>query len=932
MQNKMGIPLEGFDQEVRYAAAQGAVLLRNDAQVLPVQKGEGVSVFGRTQMNYYRSGTGSGGSVNVAYEVSFQNALRSQEGLVINESLAKVYEAWAEEHPFDNGGGGWAAEPWYQEEMELDEQLVKKAAQTSGKAIVLIGRTAGEDKDNTPEPGSYYLTEKEKNMLALVCDAFEQVIIVLNISNIMDLSWLEDQGLQKNKLAVLLAWQGGVTGACGIADVISGKVTPGGKLTATIAKHLQDYPSTANYGRRDRNIYQEDIYVGYRYFSTFAPEKVQYCFGYGISYTTFTIEAQASVLLDKKTLCIDTEVENTGTRYSGKEVVQVYCEAPQGKLGQPARKLIGFQKTRDLQPGEKQQLKITIPFSVMASYDDAGVSGYPFSYVLEKGEYRIYVGNSLVNSSRVMIEREEGFRLSETILMEQLQQALAPAPASAFERYKAGARCEDGRYQLSYEKAPLSKVRLAERIQESLPDDIPITVPDSSMPRIQLRDVHEKKATMDEFIAQLSVKELAQIVRGEGMCSPKVTPGTAAAFGGVTDKLLAYGIPLACAADGPSGIRMEGGLMATQLPIGTLLASTWDMELLERLYVMEGKELCRNEVDVLLGPGMNIQRNPLNGRNFEYFSEDPLVTGKCAAAIVRGIHAGGANAVIKHFAANNQESFRHEADSVVSERALREIYLKGFEIAVREGNAKAVMTAYNPLNGYWTASNYDLTTTILRKEWKFEGIVMTDWWANMNDVEEGGAPNTYDTRSMVRAQNDLYMVVDNYGAEVNPRNDNTEEALMQGRLAIGELQRCAKNICQFLLDTLAFTSHRNLLKPVRLFQALPLEAISGQETYLTEETVNVGEKQEFRIAVPKAGLYGLYVCASADGTDMAQSACSFYLNDEFAIPMQLNGTLGRQVKQKLGRIKLEEGGYLLRLEYPGKGINLEWFRVEKEEG
>ncbi len=270
----------------------------------------------------------------------------------------------------------------------------------------------------------------------------------------------------------------------------------------------------------------------------------------------------------------------------------------------------------------------------------------------------------------------------------------------------------DGSYEITYVEVPKQKISLAERIEKNLPEQYFSKL---EIKGYKLRDVYDKKVSMETFIAQLTDDQLATIVRGEGMSSPWVTPGTASAFGGVSDGLFNYGIPIACTADGPSGIRMETGLKATQLPIGTLLAATWDVKLVEELYVMEGQELLSNNIDVLLGPGLNIRRSPLNGRNFEYFSEDPFITGVFAAAQTRGIMKGGSNATLKHFACNNQEKARSYVDAVVSERAVREIYLKGFEMAVKQGGANSIMTSYNPINGHWAASNYDLNTTILTK-------------------------------------------------------------------------------------------------------------------------------------------------------------------------------------------------------------------------
>ncbi|MCR5272088.1 MAG: beta-glucosidase, partial [Lachnospiraceae bacterium] len=307
------------------------------------------------------------------------------------------------------------------------------------------------------------------------------------------------------------------------------------------------------------------------------------------------------------------------------------------------------------------------------------------------------------------------------------------------------------------------------------------------------------RCTMDDFIAQLSDEDLMCIVRGEGMSSPKVTPGCGGAFGGVTDELLSFGIPVACCSDGPSGIRMDSGKTAFAMPNGTCLTATWNIKLLEDLYEWEGLELRKNKIDVLLGPGMNIHRHPLNGRNFEYFSEDPLLTGKSAAAQLRGMHRYGVTGTIKHFAMNTQETGRHTVEHVASERAIREIYLKGFEIAVKEGNAHAVMTTYGPVNGYYSSSNYDLVTKVLREEWGFDGIVMTDWWAKGGTVENNSIVYM---SSIVKAQNDLYMVTSD--AKSNTNKDDSKEALAEGRVTRAEYQRNAANICKFIMNKPVF--------------------------------------------------------------------------------------------------------------------------------
>ncbi|GIO41280.1 glycoside hydrolase family 3 protein [Paenibacillus apis] len=920
---KLGVPLEGFAEFSRTVAAEGAVLLKNDLQALPLLPQDTVSVFGRTQINYYRSGTGSGGSVNVTHTTNLLNGLRGKSGIRLNEDLAGVYEQWIEQNPFDNGGGGWAAEPWHQKEMPLSDELVASARSKSSKAVVVIGRTAGEDQDNANAPGSYLLTDDEKDMLYKVTHHFDQTIVVLNVSNIIDMGWLDDSRYTYPIASVIYAWQGGMEGGNAIADVLTGEVSPSGKLTDTIAYRIEDYPSTKNYGDELKSIYEEDIYVGYRYFETFCPEKVQYEFGFGLSYTTFAYQAEEGRTINKSdgdVIEVDVTVTNTGNVYAGKEVVQLYYEAPQGKLGQPARALAAFAKTRVLQPGESQRLTLSFPARRMASYDDAGMTGYRSAYVLEAGTYVMHVGTSVKNTVAAAIDGQGGYSVNSLQVVQQLQEAMAPV--EGFSRLKPGARRPDGTYEADYSAVPVRTVSMEERIERNLSKSLEQTGDQG----YKLKDVHEGKVSMETFIAQLSNQDLAAIVRGEGMSSPLVTPGTASAFGGVSDSLLSYGIPVGCTADGPSGIRMDSGLKATQVAIGTLLAATWNVELVEELYVMEGQELLRNEIDALLGPGLNIRRSPLNGRNFEYFSEDPLVTGEFAAACTRGIKQGGSNATLKHFACNNQEKYRTKVNAVVSERALREIYLKGFEIAVKEAGANSIMTSYNPINGHWAASNYDLNTTILRGEWGYTGIVMTDWWALMNDVAFGGAPSNKYTNWMVRAQNDLYMVVNNYGAEINSLDDNTLESLENGTLTVGELQRSAMTICNFLMHAPVFSREQIIEEKVNAVAAKHLAA--AQE--LSEEgRLHPAAKEPTLFQVAEAGQYRIIVNIMSPDNNLAQSACNLILNNQVVTTIQTNGTDGRWIKQKLVKVELEAGGYEMTFDHTKPGIQLDWIEFKR---
>ncbi|WP_256758385.1 glycoside hydrolase family 3 C-terminal domain-containing protein [Cohnella sp. WQ 127256] len=922
----LGVPLEGFAEFSRTVAAEGAVLLKNDRQVLPLRDGENVSIFGRTQVNYYRSGTGSGGSVHVAYTTNLLDGLRSKKNITVNEELAAVYEKWIEQNPFDNGGGGWAAEPWHQKEMPLTAELVSGARSQSSKAIIVIGRTAGEDQDNADAPGSYQLTAEEKAMLKQVTAYFEQTIVVLNVSNIIDMSWMNDDSYVHPIPCAIYSWQGGMEGGNAIADVLAGEVTPSGKLTDTVAYSIDDYPSTRNYGNEFKNFYQEDIYVGYRYFETFCPDKVQYEFGYGLSYTTFKLEPEEAKLTTKEGeqyIEIGVTVTNTGSTYAGKEVVQVYYEAPQGKLGQPAKALAAFGKTKVLQAGESQRLTVSFPVHTMSSYDDAGVTGHPSAYVLEAGTYRLYVGTSVKNLVEIDAQGQNGYVVEALQVVEQLQEAMAPI--ESFTRMQPGDRKEDGSYELIFVEVPKRSISLAERIENNLP----ATLTQTGDQGLKLRDVFDQKVSMEAFIAQLSDQDLAAIVRGEGMSSPLVTPGTASAFGGVSDSLFKLGIPVACTADGPSGIRMDSGQKATQVAIGTLLAATWNADLVEELYVMEGQELLSNNVDTLLGPGLNIRRSPLNGRNFEYFSEDPLISGVFAAACTRGIMKGGSNATLKHFACNNQEKHRSKVDAIVSERALREIYLKGFEIAVKQGGANSIMTSYNPINGHWAASHYDMNTTVLRGEWGFKGIVMTDWWAIMNDVVHGGAADRKYTNWMVRAQNDLYMVVPNYGAEINGWEDNTMESLENGSLTRGELQRSAMNICEFIMQAPVFSREQVIEETVEAFKANPSLTAEQVQSLSDQVQVKLAAAGSTIIKVDQAGQYRIIVHIMSPEPELAQSACNVTLNDQLMTTIQTNGTEGKWIKQKLVKVELEAGLYELELNFIKPGLQIDWIEFKQ---
>ena len=911
-----------YEKTAREMVAEGLVLLKNDNKALPFKQGETVSVFGRMQNHYYKSGTGSGGMVNVAKVVGILDALNECKDVNVNQKLAETYAAWDKEHPVELGLG-WGQEPWSQAEMPVTEELVQEAAGESDSAIVIIARTAGEDKDNTLEKGAFMLTDIETDMLRLVRENFQKMVVLLNVGGLIDMSFLDTISPD----ACMYVWQGGMVGGYGVVDVLVGDVSPSGKLTDTIAYDIKDYPAYDNFGGEERNFYAEDIYVGYRYFETFAKDKVRYPFGYGLSYTDFKIGVKhASLDFEKGVANICVKVTNTGKRL-GKEVVQVYGEMPQGRLGKPSRVLIDFAKTKELVPGLSDELKFEIPLDRMASFDDSGATDHRNCYVLEAGDYTIHVGNSIRNTTECLF-----FELAETVELQKLQEALAPY--EKFDRMKPFCD-ENGRMLIEYEETPIVTVDMYDRREQELPEEIPVTGDKG----ITLLDVKEGRASMDEFIAQFDDEDLACFVRGEGMGSSLVTAGTASAFAGVSPNLIAHKIPSVCCDDGPSGMRLDSGMKAFSLPNGTLCGCSFNKELNTRLYALLGLEMTANKVEVLLGPGMNIHRHPLNGRNFEYFSEDPYLTGSIATAQLEGLKSSGVSGTIKHFCGNNQEYHRHTMDSVISQRALREIYLKGFEIAVKSGYADSVMTTYGLVNGLYTAGSYDLNTTILRNEWGFTGVVMTDWWASIN--RRGMEPDANDFATMIQAQNDMYMCCPD--GSKNMGGDNVLEALQDGRILRAELQRIAKNVCSFAMDTNAFK--RLVGEPVNIeiinrpkqaddFSIDDVEYINVDRDILidlTEKASTADTNYVIALDVEHPGEYEVSLRGSSTLEKLAQLPCTLFFNGFPVSNFTFNGTDGKDVVIRK-EVKFYGRFNVLRLYVKSNGLDLKdiKFSFEKE--
>ncbi len=907
-----------YAKTAREAVSEGCVLLRNEDRALPIREGETVSVFGRSQLNYYKSGTGSGGMVNTPYVVSIMDALDEETSITVNPVLRKVYEDWVEENPFDIGKG-WANEPWCQEEMELSEEVVKAAADQSDLALIILGRTAGEDKDNSATEGSYLLTKKENDMIAAVCKEFDRVAVILNVGNVIDMKFVEDYKPQ----AVMYVWQGGMEGGHGVVDVLTGKVSPSGRLTDTVVKSIDDYPSTPHFGAEIFNEYWEDIYVGYRYFETAAKDRVVYPFGFGLSYTTFTQNIDAFSVTETDVI-VEVTVTNTGDT-AGKEVVQVYYDPAQGALSKPVRNLIRFAKTKELQPGESEKVTLTFEIGEMASFDDSGVTGHAFAYILEKGEYGIYVGVNVRDA-----QKAGAVVVDENRVTQQLTEACAPT--QNFNRMVLKVKA-DGSVEEIAEPAPLRTIDLKKRMEEKRPESAPYTGDKG----YRFKDLMDGTVSVKDYLAQLSDEDLICMSRGEGMCPAKVTPGIAGSFGGVTDSLAAFGMPVAGCADGPSGIRMDCGTRAFANPNGTLLACSFNLELVERLYQWEGMELLLNKIDMLLGPGMNIHRNPLNGRNFEYFSEDPYVTGKMAAAMLKGMAKYGVTGTIKHFATNNQEFNRHTVNSVVSQRALREIYLKGYEIAVKEGGAYSIMTTYNPLNGIWTASNYDLNTTILRDEWGYEGIVMTDWWARMNDDAEDPV-SIRKTPYMIRSQNDLFMVVQD--AASNPLNDMSQEGLENGTITRGELLRNAENIVKVLMRSPAGKRVIDDEPEFEIKNAPKVEEVEKnimpsveihEEGYfdLTGLKTEAGSVNQFSVRLPEKGIYTATVKMKSDLSELSQSSMTIFSNKIPLKTITINGTGGEWITREFGMESFVSIDSYIDLAFAQSGIQIGEIHVKR---
>lgn len=717
---------------------------------------------------------------------------------------------------------------YYNEEMPLSGEEVRSFSVGNDAAIVILTRVAGEGADMKAQPGMLYLTDGEKKLMDAVTNHFEKTILLLNTAGYLELG----DYARKFSAIVFMGLPGQDAGA--VADVLTGSVLPSGHLTDTWPLHYSQYPTAQEYSQKHFNgnvqttmgqqqeqvdvAYTDDIYVGYRYFDTFG-EDVLYPFGYGLTYGKTELAAYTFAATGDK-ISVTATVENTGDVYGARQVLQVYLSCPQGRLEQPMQKLCAFGKTQLIQPGEEETVAMEFRISDFASFDEK-----TNSYVLEKGTYYIRLGtdsrNTTVCGAVYLPQEVTTLALSDRMghVPEDFQR-ISPQGVPAYTY--TGEKEE-------LEFAAQHAVRLSAREFRTVKGRYKNHGKTLRRGRTDLRlsDVYNKNCSLSEFVAAMDASDLCSLVCGIGMDltgmpeqvqeDPNFQPPFNGILGGggmkvpgaageTADLYEKYGIPPISLADGPAGIRVsqkvkdEAGevirqQLCTAFPVGSLLACSWDADVLRRFGDAVAMEMQEYGVELWLAPGMNIHRNPLCGRNFEYFSEDPLLTGFCAAAITQGVQKHGVGVTVKHFAGNNQETLRTNSNDIVSQRALREIYLKGFELAVKQAQPYSIMTSYNDINGMPSANNYDLTTAILRDEWGFQGFVMTDWGGGIsmpalsicagNDMIQPGGPDVVEEIAQALASEDK---VENRGIR------NYAE-----KMTIGQLQECAVHILGVIL-------------------------------------------------------------------------------------------------------------------------------------
>lgn len=737
--------------DLAYRSAQeGIVLLKNNNRVLPLEKNQKIALFGIAQFDYVQGGGGSGW-VTTDYIRNLYEAFKLKRDIQLFDEVSLYYKnAYDQKWVEPRDGMDFRYAPGMMGEIELPDELVKKATDFTDTAIITICRFSGEgiDRRNDGNDDYFYLSKNEQDMVEKVSNAFKHVIVLMNIGAMIDTSWFA----QNDKIeSAMLMWQGGIEGAMATVNTLMGEASPSGKLVDTCAAEFDAYPSSETFHESEDFVdYDDDVFVGYRYFETVpnADKKVVYPFGYGLSYTDFEIY-DVSVSSNAKKVIVSASVKNVGD-FEGKEVVQVYYGAPEGVIPKPKKELCAFAKTPVLKPGESCEVIMSFDVKDMASYDDLGQI-QKSAYVLEKGEYKFFVGNSV----RAAKENEYKLVLEDNVIAEQLKE-LCP-PRALRKRMIA-----DGTY-----------IKAVNTERERVAYPCHYNFVDKPEEKKNLIDVVNGDISLDEFVAQLSDEQLIHILSGQRNLGVANTCG----MGDVEE----FGVPNVMTVDGPAGVRIHErcGIGTTAFPVASMLASTWNLELVEEVGKAGAIEVKENNLAIWLTPALNIHRSPLCGRNFEYYSEDPFVSGKMAAAMTRGIQSQKISACPKHFACNNKETNRKESDSRVSERALREIYLKGFEICVKESSPKMIMTSYNLINGIHASENAELLTGILRNEWGYKGMITTDWWNTANHVEE------------TKAGNDVKM----------PISDEKQylEDIKEGRITREELAVCVKRVLEMIM-------------------------------------------------------------------------------------------------------------------------------------
>ena len=800
----------------RKAAAEGMVLLKNEG-ILPLQKNDKIALFGGGAVATVKGGTGSG-DVNEREVVSIYQGLQDAGLEFTNkewlEGYIKLHQEerlrWRDmlQEKLKDAVGMEILDIYSTNPFHMPAGAAMKESDVVGAKAVfyVISRKAGEGADRFKEAGDYDLSKTEKEELSWLDEYCENLVVIINAGGLIDLSEIMKLSNLKALLSIV---QPGMEGGHALADIITGEVTPCGKLTDTWAKDYFAFPCAGTFSHMNGNVekeyYQEGIYVGYRYFDSFEKE-VEFPFGFGLSYTEFQI-VDVKVEIQKE-IRVTATIKNTGSLYSGKEVLQVYATCPQSGMEKEYKRLCGFAKTDLLTPGESQQLTVTFDEKALASFSEKDSA-----WVIEAGKYGIWAGNSSQNITlAAVLEVKETTIIEKTEHICPVQEELTELECSKELRIKKEQQWHELAAKNNIPTITFTPVMME---KETLPQ--PKTWE-------KAREITEK-LTDEELIAMV----IGEISKGQGQAlgsAGNMVPGAA----GETSSALKekYGIPGASMADGPAGIRLnrsyqvdkatgdiysegildalEGGFLAfgkkhenaetyyqycTAIPVGTLLAQTWDVNLMEEVGKAVAAEMQEFGISWWLAPGMNIHRNPLCGRNFEYYSEDPLVSGAMAAAITKGVQSvPGVGTTIKHFACNNQEDNRMGVDSVVSERVLREIYIRGFEIAVKQAQPMAIMTSYNLVNGVHAANNKNLCTQAARKEWNFQGIIMTDW----TTTEAHGGSTSW---KCPWAGNDLIMPGGNHDVE------GIRKALESGELTREELKACVTRLLSVILQTLA---------------------------------------------------------------------------------------------------------------------------------